>query len=103
MSSQHLQCEPLTLAHCSASSPDLCPGAVVICTDTVFVDVPVLVSLPPQVWPDPQEIILFNTFVLVSDFRGPPRTLQEIPALSVPLGMLTSASTPIRGRGRDAV
>jgi len=71
---QHLQCEPLTLATMTIGTPALVPGAVVLCADPIVVELPKVEYTVTQVWPDPQNLPLLNTLVLVADFRGPPQT-----------------------------
>lgn len=68
----YLNCESVAIFTITVESPAVKPGAVIVCTETVVVELPIITYTVVQHWPDPQDIALFNTFVFVSDFRGPP-------------------------------
>lgn len=71
---QHLQCDAVTLATMTIDTPALVPGAVVVCTATVVVELPPIEYTIVQHWPNEQPLRLSNFYFSVPDLRGPPQS-----------------------------
>lgn len=77
MAHQALQCSA-TILRCFTTTPHVQPGAVLLCAEPVVVELPVVEYATPTYHVVPQDLILSNPYILLSDLRGPPQTTSSI-------------------------
>jgi hypothetical protein len=83
------RCDSVEVATVTPGNASILPGTVVVCLESIVVDVPVLVYATPHQWGEIQEDNLFDGYAKTFNGRGPPQQIWNDTRQISPLSITT--------------